>query len=149
MLRNRNPNRNPNREKIMEVYFDHEKLRVYHEALKFIEWLGETILKKLPKKLSIWEQLDAASSSIVLNIAEGNGKFTSRDRCKFFDISRGSALESASALDIIVARKYFTTQDVHFGKQTLKNVVSMLIGLIRSNSPDRVFESSVQYNSND
>ena len=25
----------------------------------------------------------------------------------------------------------------------------MLIGLIRSNSPDRVFESSVQYNSND
>ena len=59
----------------MEPYFDHEKLRVYQESLKFVEW-NEQILKKLPKKLSVWSQLDAASTSIVLNIAEGNGKFT-------------------------------------------------------------------------
>ena len=68
----------------MESYFDHEKLRVYQESLKFVEW-NEQILKKLPKKLSVWSQLDAASTSIVLNIAEGNGKFTPKDRCKFFD----------------------------------------------------------------
>ena len=43
----------------MEPYFDHEKLRVYQESLKFAEW-NEQILKKLPKKLSVWSQLDAA-----------------------------------------------------------------------------------------
>ena len=132
----------------MEPYFDHEKLRVYQEAIKFVQWY-DTILKKIPKKLAVWEQLDAASTSIPLNIAEGNGKFTPRDRCKFFDISRGSALESAAALDVIVAKKYFTIQDVHLGKQTLKNIVSMLVGLIKSNSPNRIFESSPTYNPDD
>ena len=32
----------------MEPYFDHEKLRVYQESLKFVEW-NEQILKKLQK----------------------------------------------------------------------------------------------------
>ncbi len=123
----------------MEHYFDHEKLRVYQEALKFVRWSHTIILKKLPKKLAVWGQLDAASTSIVLNIPEGNGKFTPRDRCKYFDISKASALESAGALDVIVAKKHFTREDVHFGKQTLKNIVSMLIGLIKSNSPERIF----------
>ena len=123
----------------MEPYFDHENLRVYQEALKFIRWSHTIILRRLPKSLAVWRQLDAASTSIVLNIPEGNGKFTPRDRCKFFDISKASALESAGALDVIVAKSYFTKEDVHFGKQTLKNIVSMLIGLIKSNSPDRSF----------
>lgn len=120
----------------MEPYFDHEKLRVYQEALAFIEWL-ETILKKIPKKLAVWGQLDSASTSIVLNIAEGNGKFTPPDRCKFFDISKASVLECSSALDVLVAKKLFNLQDVHFGKQILQNVFSMLIGLIRSTSSTR------------
>jgi four helix bundle protein len=30
-----------------------------------------------------------ASTSIPLNIAEGNGKFTGADRCRFFDNARG------------------------------------------------------------
>ena len=132
----------------MEPYFDHEKLRVYQESLKFVEW-NEQILKKLPKKLSVWSQSDAASTSIVLNIAEGNGKFTPRDRCKFFDISKASVLECAAALDIIVAKKHFTVEEVHFGKQTLKNIFSMLIGLIRHTSPDRVCESPQRYSTLD
>ena len=107
----------------MEPYFDHEKLRVYQESLKFVEW-NEQILKTLPKKLSVWSQLDAASTSIVLNIAEGNGKFTPRDRCKFFDISKASVLECAAALDIIVAKKHFTVEEVHFGKQTLSKQIA-------------------------
>lgn len=122
----------------MQIYFDHEKLRVYQESLLFLKWT-ETILKKIPKKLAVWGQLDAASTSILLNIAEGNGKFTSADRCKFFDIARGSALECAAALDIIVAKKHFTLEEICPGKQILKNIVSMLVGLIKSNSSNRLF----------
>jgi hypothetical protein len=33
----------------------------------------------------------------VLNIPEGNGRFTSPDRCKFFDVARGSGLECAGS----------------------------------------------------
>ena len=54
------------------------------------------------------DQLDRASTSIALNIAEGNGKYALKDRCRFFDIAHGSALECASAQDILVAKGRLT-----------------------------------------
>ena len=86
----------------MNRQFDHERLEVYQASLSFIGWL-EPVLQKLPKSLPVTDQLDRASTSIPLNIAEGNGKFTGADRCRFFDIARGSALESAAALDVLLA----------------------------------------------
>ena len=49
--------------------FDHEKLRAYQEALRFSSWV-EPIIEQLPTKLSAKDQLDRASTSIALNIAE-------------------------------------------------------------------------------
>jgi len=72
--------------------FDHEKLEVYRASLAFFAWL-ESFLQKLPKSISVFDQLDRASTSIPLNIAEGNAKYTSADRCRYFDNARGSALE--------------------------------------------------------
>jgi four helix bundle protein len=40
-----------------------------------------------------------------LNIAEGNGKHTSADRCRYFDIARGSAIECTACLDVLIAKK--------------------------------------------
>jgi four helix bundle protein len=57
-----------------EVYFDHEKLNVYKRSIEFIKWT-ELILIKRNNKLAVFDQLDRASNSIVLNIAEGNGKY--------------------------------------------------------------------------
>jgi four helix bundle protein len=88
----------------MPSNFDHEKLKVYQEALAFVTWL-EPMMQKLPKTISVRDQLDRASASIVLNLAEGNGKFTGPDHCRFSDTARGSALECAAALDVLVARK--------------------------------------------
>jgi len=88
----------------MNRLFDHEKLEVYQESLVpqgGIAWL-EPLRQKLPKSVAVRDQLDRASTSIVRNLAEGNGKFTSPDRGRFFDISRGSALECAAALDVLV-----------------------------------------------
>ena len=76
----------------MQRLFDHEKLEVYQACLSFIAWLEPG--GSLPKSLAVADQLGRASTSIPLNIAEGNGKFTEADRCRFFDIARGSALES-------------------------------------------------------
>ncbi|MDO8549627.1 MAG: four helix bundle protein [Ignavibacteria bacterium] len=79
---------------ISSYMFDHEKLRVYQLALDFSEWIG-FLLEKITPKISVCNHLDEASSSIPLNIAEGNGKFTAKDRCRYFDTARGSALECA------------------------------------------------------
>jgi four helix bundle protein len=128
----------------MKIFFDHEKLKVYQEALKFYSWC-EPILDRLPKSADARDQLDRARTSIVLNIPEGNGKFTPPDRCRFFDISRGSALESAGCLDLVFIKKFISEQELEEGKTILSGIVSMLIGLIRSNSPNRLHEEPVEY----
>ncbi|MFC2082289.1 four helix bundle protein [Bacteroidota bacterium] len=50
------------------------------------------VKKGIKIKTSIIDQMDRASDSIALNIAEGTGKYTSKDKAKYYDISRGSAL---------------------------------------------------------
>jgi len=123
----------------MNHYFDHEKLQVYQESLAFVVWL-EPILQKLPKTIAVRDQLDRASTSIVLNLAEGNGKFTAPDRCRFFDIARGSALECAAGLDVLAAKALCELTEIIRGKERLRGVVSMLVGLIKANSDYRLHE---------
>ena len=109
--------------------FDHEKLRAYQEALRFAAWVGP-IIEKLPAKLAAKDQLDRASTSIVLNIAEGNGKRSHPDRCRYLDMARGSALESAACLDVLVARRMLAAEEIFEGKAILHGVVSLVAGLI-------------------
>ena len=85
------------------VFFDHEKLEVYQVAIEFVAW-SEILLEECKgKAASAKKHLDEASSSIPNNIAEGNGKWSKKDRKKFFEVACGSALECASCLDILVA----------------------------------------------
>ena len=126
----------------MKTHFDHEKLDVYQDAIGFVSWVDE-LLEGIPKSLAVHNQLDRASTSIPLNIAEGNGKYTPADRCRFFDIARGSALECAACLDVLVAKNRIDSADS--GKAILVRIVSMLVGLIRSTSPSRVYEDSAEY----
>ena len=109
-------------------------------------WAGER-LETLPKSLAAYDQLDRASTSIPLNIAEGNGKYTAPDRCRFFDIARGSALECAACLDVLVARKRLARAEQ--GKEIPVRIVSMLVGLIRSTSADRIHEERAEYETDD
>ncbi len=132
----------------MAAVFDHEKLQVYQRALDFIEF-ASVVLEQLPKRLAAHDQLDRASTSIPLDIAEGNGKFTSADRCRFFDIARGSALECAATLDVLCRKGLVDDRIADEGKGMLREIVSMLVGLIRSNSKDRVYEEQDAYNSGD
>ena len=90
----------------MDAGFDHEKLDVYRLSIELIAWVGTLIDERLAgARLSAVKHLDEASTSVSLNIAEGNGKRSAVDRARFLDIARGSALESAACLDVLVARK--------------------------------------------
>ena len=128
----------------MPVYFDHEKLTVYQKALAFAHW-SETILERSEKAGAVHGQLDRARTSIVLNIPEGNGRFTAADRCRFFDIARDSGLESAACLDLLFIKKLLNEDELDEGKRLLKDIVSLLVGLIRSNSGERLHEDAVPY----
>lgn len=119
----------------MRRSFDHEKLKVYNEAVAFVAWVGP-LVDELPAKLAARDQLDRASTSIVLNIAEGNGKRSKSERCRFFDIARGSTVECAACLDVLVARKKLSADKAEDGKNRLVEVVSMIAGIIARFSPE-------------
>ena len=118
--------------------FDHEKLNVYQVAIQFVGW-SSGLFDDMPRGIAVCKQLDRAATSIPLNIAEGNGKYTSADRCRFFDIARGSTLECAACLDVLVAKGVVEPSVVTDGKALLLEIVSMLVGLIRANSDERTF----------
>ncbi len=116
-----------------EFYFGHEQLDVYRESIAFVAWLS-TLLEGTVRAGEVKDQLDRASTSIPLNIAEGNGKFAPKDRCRFFDIAHGSSLECAAGLDVLVAKVRLTSEQIRPGKERLQKIVQMLIGLIKKNS---------------
>jgi len=116
-----------------DAWFDHEKLDVYREAVAFVAWLS-VLLEETKRSGEVKDQLDRASTSIPLNIAEGNGKYTAKDRCRFFDIAHGSALECAAGLDDLVARAKLTPERIRPGKECLQRIVRILMGLIKRNS---------------
>jgi four helix bundle protein len=114
-----------------EPMFDHERLDVYRITIEFVAWAGTVIDERLGKtKSSARMHLDEASTSIALNIAEGNGKRSLLDRARFLDIARGSALESAACLDVLRARMHLDDAEIGIGKATLVRIVSMLTKLI-------------------
>jgi four helix bundle protein len=125
----------------MPAKFDHEKLRAYQEALRFAAWV-DPILEALPARLSARDQLDRASTSIALNIAEGNGKRGYKDRCRYLDIARGSTVECAACLDVLVARKKLPAEQAEEGKEILLAAVSLIAGLIARFSPRSVSEEN-------
>ena len=130
----------------MKIHFDHEKLDAYREAINFCGWVGE-FLASISAKSAAKDQLDRASTSIPLNIAEGNGKFSARDRARFFEMARGSALECAACLDVLIARKLTTGEKVTASKEQLVRIVEMLVGLLRrfSDRADVLREESPDY----
>ena len=120
-------------EQAQAFWFDHERLEVYREAVAFVAWLS-TVLEAAIRVGDVKDQLDRASTSIPLNIAEGNGKYAIKDRCRFFDIAHGSALECAAGLDVLVAKGKLTSDEIQAGKERLQRIVRMLVGLIKRNS---------------
>ena len=122
--------------------FDHEKLKAYQEALRFVAWVDK-LLEQIPGKAAAKDHLDRASTSTVLNLAEGNGKRSYADRCRYFDIARGSGVECAACLDVLCTKHCISDEQAVAGKSILIEIVSMTAGLIarfsrevREDSPD-------------
>ena len=128
----------------MSQQFDHEKLNVYREALAFVG-VATDVLERVQKRMAVYDKLDRASTAIPLNIAEGTGKFTPPDRCRYYDTARGSALECAACLDVLVVKKVLKNEETSDAKAILIKVVSMLVGLIKAVAPDRIYEEAEAY----
>jgi hypothetical protein len=70
-----------------EMLLDANRLHVYHVALE-LHCLCSTLVATLNRVVK--DQLERASLSVVLNIAEAAGRRSRRDKARFYAIARGS-----------------------------------------------------------
>lgn len=136
----------------MSNQFDHEKLDVYRISLEFVRFVSE-LTKALPTShRNAREQLVRASQSIPLNIAEGNGKRFAAERRRFLEIARGSAMECAASLDVLVTVGACDELQTYNGKALLLRIVAMLSKMteqrestVREGGANYFESSSVEY----
>ena len=111
--------------------FDHEALPVYQSALALVSWCGD-LADESRFSVDVSDGLDTSTTSVALNIAEGNGKFSQRDRSRFLEIAHTSALRCAATLDVSVATGQTQDAEITEGKRLLSSIVGQLIGWQRS-----------------
>ena len=113
------------------MQFDHDKLDVYAAALEFLA-LANTIVEDLPRGRSyLADQLQRAATSITLNIAEGAGEFSPKDKSRFYRMARRSGTECAAVLDVCRRLKLADDKVLASGRELLIRVVSMLTKMAR------------------
>lgn len=112
--------------------FDFENLTVYKKAKE----INKDILTYLKQNKQIdsylKDQLHRASISIVVNIAEGSGKFSKADKRNFYTIARGSVYECVSLLELINEEENISMERYKNFYLKYEEISKMLLGLINS-----------------
>ena len=106
--------------------FNHEKLEVYQVSIKLLSVIFQTIGKMPTGYGFLSDQLKRASLSILLNIAEGNAKFSLKERARFFKIARASANECAAIFDAGDVLEIIDRETCQKCKSLLYRIVCML-----------------------
>jgi four helix bundle protein len=113
------------------ILFFHENLEVYQVALDFVRWVHPRC--EVSDALAGYRRhIDTAMTSMVLNIAEGNGRFSATDHRRFLGISERAAVKTAAYLDMAVVKNGFDGSLAAEGKRLLIRVVSMLAKMMTS-----------------
>ena len=111
--------------------FDFEKFHVYQRAeslyVKVLEILSSPKIDK-----NIKNQLKRAALSIILNIAEGAGKYSKKDKKNFYTISKGSTNECVAIIRILKLENKITEDLFQRSYADLWEVGKMLSGLINT-----------------
>lgn len=110
---------------------DHERLDAYHLARR-LSAVVQQLAKIVPKGHSdLVDQLRRASSSIVLNIAEGAGEYQPKEKARFYRIARRSTTETAAILDLLTDAEALTGSEVLPAKEIAPRLVGTLVGLVK------------------
>jgi four helix bundle protein len=77
-----------------------------------------------------FRRLDELLTSMVLNIAEGNGRFSDADQARFLGTAHESAVKLAARLDLGVTQNCLLREEVVRWKELLQRVSVMSSSMI-------------------
>jgi len=92
------------------VYKD---LQVWKKSIDFANKIIDLSEKlNTPKNhYRLIEQLEAAATSVPMNIAEGKGRFSKKEFSHFLVVARGSLYETMTLLEIFLLRNWVSSED--------------------------------------
>ncbi len=114
--------------------FSFQDLKVWHKAVQFAEKVIRTIdeFNALRKYYRLIEQLESASTSVAMNIAEGKGRQTKKEFIQFLYIARGSLFEVVTLLVILKEVGWIETERVMRFQKLAEEITKMINSLIKS-----------------
>lgn len=115
--------------------FSHENLEVYQTALRLTGWV-ENLSAAFACSADLLSKLDTSTTSIVLNLAEGNGRFSGADHAKFLGIAYKAAVHSSALVDLATANCSAETSQVEDGRDMIRGIAVMLTSLAKVVSHD-------------
>jgi four helix bundle protein len=91
-----------------------QRLQVYQLALDHLD-MAYNLAATFPKSenLNLRSQLERASTSIVLNIAEGSTGQTDAEQARFLGLALRSLMECVACLDVVERRRYAQLEELN------------------------------------
>lgn len=114
--------------------FSFQELKVWQKAVDFAEVVIRVIdeLDTPRKHYRLIEQLESASTSVAMNVAEGKGRQSTREFIQFLYIARGSLFEVVTLLIILQRVGWIGAEKVRELEKMAQEITKMLNSLIKS-----------------
>jgi four helix bundle protein len=116
------------------IKFSFEDLEVWQKAVDFAKMIIDLseIIETNRRHFRLIEQLEASSTSVALNIAEGKGRHSKKEFIQFLYVARGSLYETITLIIIFHKNRWINDKQVDEIKQFADQIGKMLSSLIAS-----------------
>lgn len=124
----------PSKQQKTSSQMSYKDLNVWKKSIDFANKIIDLSEKlKTPKNhFRLIEQLEAAATSIPMNIAEGKGRYSRKEFSHFLIIARGSLYETMTLLEIFLLRKWIDPEEFNYLEEQAIEIAKMLNSLNNS-----------------
>lgn len=122
------------KEDAFSMRFAYENLEVWDKSVNFAVDVIDTVdeISTDRKHYRLLEQIEASSTSVAMNIAEGKGRFSKKEFVQYLYIARGSLYETMTLLEIFRRKRWIAEDQYSQLEVSGKEITSMIKGLINS-----------------
>ena len=116
----------------MPTFKRFEEMHAWRSAREPVKCIYEiTRERDFYRDFGLRDQIRRAAVSVMSNIAEGFGRSTDKDKCKFFNYAKGSYAEFRAQAYIGIKARYIPEDAGNFWIAESNKISAMLTGLMK------------------
>jgi four helix bundle protein len=119
---------------LTQPHFSFMELNVWRKAVAFATKVIQAVedMETNRRHFRLAEQLEAASTSVAMNVAEGKGRQTTKEFIQYLYIARGSLFEVLTLLIILQNLKWITPEQQNDFQSDAEEITKMLNAMIKA-----------------